>query len=62
MLLQLEEESGCLVDGEEAESTSLAAARPNSRHPVALWGATLDSLDFLENRLLPEDRNKGSLL
>lgn len=53
-LLQLEEESGRLVGGEEAESTSLAAVRPNSRQPVAWWGATLDSLDFLENRLLPE--------
>lgn len=56
-LLQLEEESACLVEGEEAESTS--AVRPNRRHPVALWGGALDSLDFLENRLLPEDRNTG---
>lgn len=55
-LLQLEEETGCLVEGEEAESTSLAAVRPNSRHPVALWGSTLDSLGFLENRLLSEDK------
>lgn len=58
MLLQLEE-SGCLAEGEGAESTSLAAARPNSRHPVALWDGTLDSLDFLENRLLPETERKA---
>lgn len=52
MLLQLAEGTGCLVEAEEAESTSLPAVRANSRHPGALWAGTFDSLDFLENRLL----------
>lgn len=44
-----------------AGSPSLDDVFPNSRHPDALWETALDSLDFLENRLLKESQAKAAM-